>query len=73
MIIQLNPTIPVEVIDKGKGFAVGWVDYSQGHDLIWIVALNDSGEMWCVPNKLIRLQKNWTLGVRPNETFLTTT
>jgi hypothetical protein len=63
MITQLNPSIPVLVTskDNAKGMAIGWVDYSQEHNLIWIVAL-DNSEIWCVPNPEIRMQKNWTMG-----------
>lgn len=63
-LIQLNPSIPVEVVGKGKGYAVGWVDYGDAHNLIWIVALAESGEFWCAPSKDVRAQTNWTMGVR---------
>ena len=62
MFVQLNPPIPVSVIDKGDGFAVGVIDYGQEHNLIWVTALNASGEIWCVPNPKVRMQKNWTMG-----------
>jgi hypothetical protein len=59
---QLNPCIPVLVLDKGKGSAIAVIDYGQEHNLIWVVALDDSGEIWCTPNPRVRLQKNWTMG-----------
>ncbi|SFS12458.1 hypothetical protein [Sphingomonas jatrophae] len=59
---QLNPPIPVTVLDKGKGYAVGIIDYGQEHNLIWVTALNDSGEIWCAPNPQVRMQGNWTMG-----------
>lgn len=67
MLLQLNPTIPIIVTskDNAKGMALGWVDYSENHNLIWIVAL-DNNEIWCVPNPEIRMQNNWTLGRRNN-------
>ena len=59
---QLNPPIPVLIVDKGKGQAIGVIDYGQEHNLIWVTALDDSGEIWCAPNPVVRLQRNWTMG-----------
>jgi hypothetical protein len=59
---QLNPCIPVTVLDKGTGSAIAIIDYGQEHNLIWVVALNGSGEIWCSPNPKVRLQNNWTMG-----------
>ena len=58
---QLNPPLPLTVLDKGKGFAVGVIDYGQEHNLIWVTALDDSGEIWCAPNPMVRFQSNWTM------------
>jgi hypothetical protein len=62
MMLQLNPPIPVEVIGKGKGYAVAWLDYSQEHDLLWGCFMDDTREFWIVPNRLIRAQINWSMG-----------
>lgn len=62
MIVQLNPCIPVFVVDKGTGEALAWFDYSQEHDLMWLVALDESGECWIVPNKDVRLLQNYSVG-----------
>ena len=51
---------------KGAGYAFMVIDYGFENDLIWVVGMNDSGEIWCVPNKEIRLQENWTAGRRLN-------
>lgn len=59
---QLNPPLPVHVIDKGKGYAVAVIDYGQEHNLIWVTALDESGEIWCAPNPRVRFQRNWTMG-----------
>lgn len=59
---QLNPTLPVDVIGKGPGYAFAVIDYGQEHNLIWVVALNDSGEIWCSPNPKVRVSTNWTMG-----------
>jgi hypothetical protein len=61
MIIQLNPTIPVET-PRGKGTAIGWIDYSSEDDLFWIVFQTDTCEPWIYPNKDIRAQTNLTIG-----------
>lgn len=60
VMLQLNPTIPVET-PKGRGETLGWIDYSQEHDLLWVVALDDSGEVWIIPNDEIRLCKNFSI------------
>lgn len=60
MTIQLNPPIPVDVLGKGEGYAVGWIDYSQEHDLFWVVFL-DNRECWIVPNKEVCACRNWSL------------
>lgn len=62
MILQLNPTIPVWVKGKGDGYALGWIDYSQEHDLMWIVAFDETGEVWTIPNPEIRLTCNFSMG-----------
>ncbi len=59
---RLDPTIPVHVIDKGPGFAFAVIDYGQEHNLIWVTAINETGEIWCAPNPQVRLQGNWTMG-----------
>lgn len=64
---QLDPTIPVHVVDKGAGFAFAVIDYGQEHNLIWVTAIDETGEIWCVPNPQVRLQGNWTMGrARPS-------
>ena len=59
--IQLNPTLPLET-PRGKGFAHFVIDYSQEHDLLWVVFLDDSGECWTFQNSEIRIQKNLSIG-----------
>lgn len=61
-ILQLNPSIPVFVINRGQGEAIGWIDYGKEDHLFWIVALNDSGEVWTVPNPEVRLLNNPSIG-----------
>lgn len=63
MITQLNPSIPVYVVDKQtEGEALAWIDYSKEDDLLWVVALDNGGEVWIINNKDIRLCKNYSIG-----------
>ena len=62
MFTQLNPTIPLHVLGKGDGYAIGMIDYGQEHNLIWVTAIDETGEIWCAPNSKVRLGKNWTMG-----------
>ena len=63
MLTQLNPSLPLDT-HKGAGYAVAVIDYGLEHSLLWVVALNDTGEIWCVPNSEVRMQKNWSAGRR---------
>ena len=63
MLTQLNPSLPMDT-PKGAGYAVAVIDYGLEHSLLWVVALNDTGEIWCVPNSEARMQKNWSAGRR---------
>jgi hypothetical protein len=62
MFTQLNPPIPVTVIDRGEGYAIAVIDYGQEHNLIWVTAINATGEIWCAPNPQVRMCRNWTMG-----------
>jgi len=61
MFHQLNPQIPL-ITPKGKGWAVAVIDYSQDHDLIWVVFQDDDGSCWSWRNQDIRIQNNITFG-----------
>ena len=59
--LQLNPMIPVYSLrHKMEGYAFLVIDYSQEHDLLYVVAL-DNGEIWTLSNKEIRFCKNISL------------
>lgn len=58
--LQLNPPIPLQT-PKGKGYAIIVIDYGQEHDLIWVVALDETGEIWAFKNPEVRMQSNYTL------------
>ena len=64
--LQLNPPIPVNT-PKGKGWAHVLIDYSQEHDLLWVVFLDETGECWTLPNRDICIQSNLSLGRRERE------
>ncbi len=61
-ITQLNPPLPMHVSEKGNGLAVAVIDYGPEFDLLWVVALDDGGEIWCAPNPGVRLQASWSMG-----------
>lgn len=62
MIIQLNPFIPVWT-PKGKGYAIGWIDYGPEHDMLWVCFQNDTAECWTWKNSQIKSQENVTYGI----------
>ena len=68
MLTQLNPLIPVLITDNqsdipvGPGLAFALIDYTIETDILWGVALNETGEVWWVNNKFIRFQQNKTAG-----------
>jgi len=54
MITQLDPMIPILSIEHNmEGYAFLVIDYSQEHDLLFTVAL-DNGEIWTINNKHLR-------------------
>jgi hypothetical protein len=50
---------------KGSGLALAVIDYGLEHSLLWVVAMDTTGEIWCVPNGDVRAQKNWSAGRLP--------
>jgi hypothetical protein len=64
--LQLNPTIPLDT-EKGKADAFFVFDYSEQHKVMFGVFLRATGEFWVVPQDKVRLETNWTSGVRMNE------
>ncbi|GAB5349301.1 hypothetical protein [Alteriqipengyuania sp. 357] len=62
MFTQLNPPIPLHVLGKGDGHALGVIDYGQEHNLLWVTAIDATGEIWCAPNPEVRMQANWSIG-----------
>ncbi|MEE4350995.1 MAG: hypothetical protein V2J26_12275 [Pacificimonas sp.] len=60
--VQLDPPVPLHVIDRGDGIAFAVIDYGPEYNLIWVTAIDGTGEIWCAPNPQVRMQENWTLG-----------
>jgi hypothetical protein len=61
MILQLNPPIPVSC-PYGDGYALFLIDYGQEHNLLFTIALNETGEIWSFDNTKVKLQKNISMG-----------
>ena len=56
MFIKLHPPIPLHVLDKGDGLAIGLIDYGPEHNLLWITAIDATGEMLRVQTAEIHKQ-----------------
>lgn len=59
--IQLNPPIPLQT-PKGSGVAWFLIDYGLEHNLMWVVVIDTTGEIWTFQNPDVRAQKNITQG-----------
>ena len=59
--IQLNPQIPLDT-PKGRGQAVMVIDYSEEHDLMWVVIDDTTFEVWTWKNSEVRGVPNTTMG-----------
>jgi hypothetical protein len=66
MMIQLNPYIPMSC-PKGDGYAIAMIDYSQEHNIHWVIAIDATGEIWTFANPSVRMQKNITIGRITND------
>lgn len=62
MFTQLDPPLPLHVLGKGDGYALAVIDYGQEHNLLWVTAIDATGEIWCAPNPTVRMQANWSMG-----------
>ncbi len=60
---QLNPSVPLYIPEKGAGGeAIAVIDYSKEDDLLWVIIMDDTGEIWSVPNAKVRGFKNYSIG-----------
>jgi len=60
-ILQLNPLLPMTT-PKGDGYAWALLDYGAEHNLMWVVCIDATGEIWTFQNPQVRGQKNITMG-----------
>lgn len=65
MIIQLNPSIPLDT-PKGPGLAILVNDLSCEHHLLWTVVIDSTGEIWTFENPKVRGTKNVTFNRTTN-------
>lgn len=57
------------ITPRGSGEALLVIDYSPEFDLMFVVALDDSGELWTYKNSEVRMHKNETLGRKAPSPF----
>jgi hypothetical protein len=68
ILVPLNPTWPVLVVENdrglptGTGYAMAIKDESQEHHTQYLVGYNAGGVLWWVPQPFVRLQFNPTMG-----------
>ena len=75
MTTQLNPPIPVSItsdrLPEGvravsrKGWCYAWKDTGIDGHRLWIVVLDETGEVVDTPQTEIRVDMNWSYGRRP--------
>lgn len=63
---RIDPPIPLNT-PKGEGLAHFLQDYGLETDLVWVVFINDTGEIWAFRNPEVRATKNITWNRIPNE------
>jgi len=66
---ELHREQPLDVLPGGEypagsGRAIAVIDYGPSDNLLWVVAMDATGECWTVPNKAVRFTKNISLGRR---------
>ncbi|WP_408591699.1 hypothetical protein [Novosphingobium sp.] len=55
MFTQLDPVVRLHVVDKGSAHAIGVIERGQDQDLIWVAAIEATGEIVSVPSPHVRL------------------
>lgn len=70
--LQLDPPLPVIITAKTlpdgvtsalkRGWCYAWKDVGIDSHRLWIVALDDTGEVVDVPQPEIKLDPNWSMG-----------
>jgi hypothetical protein len=59
-ILQLDPPLQL-LTPKGNGLAWFVIDPGIEHNLQWVVALDENGELWTFQNPEVRAHKNITM------------
>lgn len=49
---------------SGRGWAYAWKDVGVDGHRLWVIVLDDTGEVVDVPQPEIRVDMNWSLGRR---------
>ena len=57
--LQLQPALPV-LTPHGKGWAHLVINAGLESHLMWVVAMDETGEVWTLPNWMIRFTPNCT-------------
>ena len=80
MTTQLNPPIPVSITSTAlpegvratsrKGWCYAWRDTGIDGHRLWIVVLDETGEVVDVPQPEIVVDSNWSYGRRPAKVSL---
>lgn len=70
MLELVNP-LPLEVVGgpgwtgpTGRGLCYFVIEGAIDADIVWVIAMDDTGEIWSVRNPFVRAVKNKTLGRR---------
>lgn len=61
MILQLNPPLPMNC-QKGPGLAHFVIDEGVEHNLMWVIFIDGTGEVWTFQNPDVRAPQNITMG-----------
>jgi len=61
MMLQLSPVLEVDT-PKGRGHAEFLIDYGPEADLLWVVVMRDTGEIWTLRNADLRATANISIG-----------
>lgn len=74
MITQLNPPLPVTLTaatrpagvrsTSARGWAYAWIDTGIDAHRLWMVAMDDTGELVDVPQPDLVMDANWSFGRR---------
>lgn len=62
MLTELRQPWPL-VTSRGKSLCYAIIDYGSESPLLFVCALKDSGEIWCVPQQDARMEHNWSMGI----------